>query len=53
LATSSMILTGKWKGEGVFNVEQLDPDPFMEEVAKDGLPWTEAFDDKVPEAEWK
>ena len=24
---------------GVWNVEQLDPDPFMEEVAKQGLKW--------------
>ena len=34
-----MMLTGKWKGEGVFNVEQLNPDPFMEELGKQGLPW--------------
>lgn len=50
---AKMMLTGQWKGEGVFNVEQLDPDPFMAEVAKDGLPWTEVFDNQVPEAEWK
>jgi saccharopine dehydrogenase (NAD+, L-lysine forming) len=31
---------GLWgKETGVWNVEQLDPDPFMEEVAKQGLPW--------------
>jgi len=34
-----MILKGIWKGEGVFNMEQLDPDPFMEELNKRGLPW--------------
>jgi saccharopine dehydrogenase (NAD+, L-lysine-forming) len=34
-----MMLTGEWKGEGVFNVEQLNPDPFMEELGKQGLPW--------------
>jgi saccharopine dehydrogenase (NAD+, L-lysine-forming) len=34
-----MIATGKWKGQGVFNMEQLDPDPFLEDVAKRGLPW--------------
>jgi saccharopine dehydrogenase (NAD+, L-lysine forming) len=34
-----MIATGKWKGHGVFNMEQLDPDPFLEDVAKRGLPW--------------
>ena len=26
---AKMIFTGEWKGEGVFNVEQLNPDPFM------------------------
>jgi saccharopine dehydrogenase (NAD+, L-lysine-forming) len=38
-----MMLTGKWKGQGVFNVEELDPDPFMEALGKYGLPWTERF----------
>ena len=28
-----------WKGAGVFNMEQLDPDPFLEDVARQGLPW--------------
>jgi saccharopine dehydrogenase (NAD+, L-lysine-forming) len=36
-----MLLTGKWKGEGVFNVEQFDPDPFMEKIGEHGLPWNE------------
>ncbi len=35
-----MMARGEWGSEaGVFNVEQLNPDPFMEEVAKQGLPW--------------
>lgn len=35
-----MLAKGLWNpGPGVFNVEELDPDPFMEEVAKQGLPW--------------
>lgn len=34
-----MFFKGLWKGEGVFNVEQLPPQPFLEEVAKQGLPW--------------
>jgi saccharopine dehydrogenase (NAD+, L-lysine-forming) len=34
-----MMVTGKWKGAGVFNMEQLDPDPFLDDVAKRGLPW--------------
>jgi saccharopine dehydrogenase (NAD+, L-lysine-forming) len=36
---AKMMLTGKWKGEGVFNMEQLDPDPFMEALNQHGLPW--------------
>ena len=37
-----MMLTGKWQGTGVFNVEEFDPDPFMDELNRCGLPWTEA-----------
>jgi len=36
---AAMVLTGAWKGEGVFNIEQLDPDPFMEMLNRHGLPW--------------
>ncbi|MFZ7127418.1 MAG: saccharopine dehydrogenase C-terminal domain-containing protein [Desulfobacterales bacterium] len=38
-----MMLTGKWSGKGVFNMEQFDPDPFMEQLPLHGLPWTETF----------
>jgi saccharopine dehydrogenase (NAD+, L-lysine forming) len=34
-----MILTGAWQGAGVYNMEQLDPDKFMEALNKYGLPW--------------
>lgn len=34
-----MVLTGVWKGAGVFNIEQLDPDRFMEALNKYGLSW--------------
>lgn len=36
---AAMVLTGKWAGEGVFNMEQLDPDPFMDMLNEHGLPW--------------
>lgn len=36
---AAMVLTGEWEGEGVFNVEQFPPDPFLEAVARQGLPW--------------
>lgn len=38
-----MVLTGKWKKPGVFNVEEFDPDPFMDALNKWGLPWRENF----------
>ncbi|HRS19837.1 MAG TPA: saccharopine dehydrogenase C-terminal domain-containing protein, partial [Bacteroidales bacterium] len=34
-----MFLTGKWTGTGVFNVEEFNPDPFMEVIGTYGLPW--------------
>jgi len=34
-----MMMTGAWRGAGVFNMEQLDPDPFMEKLNIHGLPW--------------
>ena len=37
---AKMILEGKWKAAGVWNMEQFDPDPFMEDLNKYGLPWT-------------
>ena len=37
---AKMMLTGTWKKPGVYNMEQFDPDPFMEELEKQGLPWT-------------
>ena len=38
-----MVLTGKWNKPGVYNVEEFDPDPFMEALNKLGLPWVEDF----------
>ncbi|MBM3618391.1 MAG: saccharopine dehydrogenase family protein [Alphaproteobacteria bacterium] len=34
-----MVLQGLWSGVGVRNVEQFDPTPFLDELAKQGLPW--------------
>ncbi|MDH3625876.1 MAG: saccharopine dehydrogenase family protein [Myxococcales bacterium] len=36
---AKMMLTGAWRGKGVFNVEELDPHPFLSELAVRGLPW--------------
>jgi saccharopine dehydrogenase (NAD+, L-lysine forming) len=40
---AAMILTGKWNKAGVYNIEEFNPDPFMEELNKWGLPWVEDF----------
>ncbi|MCQ2286160.1 MAG: saccharopine dehydrogenase family protein [Bacteroidales bacterium] len=45
---AKMILTGQWNGQGVFNVEDFDPDPFMAEIGKYGLPWHEEIDKDLP-----
>ena len=34
-----MLMTGTWQGPGVFNIEEFDPDPFMDALNKWGLPW--------------
>jgi saccharopine dehydrogenase (NAD+, L-lysine-forming) len=34
-----LMLTGAWRGRGVFNVEEFDPDPFMAQLGPHGLPW--------------
>lgn len=36
---AKLMLQGKWSGVGVFNMEQFDPDPFMDEMNTQGLPW--------------
>ncbi|RLW54439.1 MAG: saccharopine dehydrogenase [gamma proteobacterium symbiont of Stewartia floridana] len=36
---AKMILQGKWRKPGVWNMEQYDPDPFMADLNRYGLPW--------------
>ncbi len=36
---AKMMLEGKWMKPGVWNIEQMDPDPFMEDMNRYGLPW--------------
>lgn len=36
---AKMVLDGHWEKPGVYNMEQHDPDPFMEALAQYGLPW--------------
>lgn len=39
-----MFATGQWKKPGVYNTEEFDPDPFMEQLNIQGLPWHEMSD---------
>ncbi len=36
---AKLLLEGIWSGKGVYNIEEFDPDPFMEELNRQGLPW--------------
>jgi len=38
-----LVSKGIWSGAGVFNIEEFDPDPFMDALNKWGLPWQESF----------
>jgi saccharopine dehydrogenase (NAD+, L-lysine-forming) len=40
---AALVLTGQWRKPGVWNIEQFDPDPFMDALNKWGLPWQESF----------
>lgn len=38
-----LVMNGTWKGAGVFNIEEFDPDPFMDALNIWGLPWEEDY----------
>ncbi|MCZ6671875.1 MAG: saccharopine dehydrogenase family protein [Verrucomicrobia bacterium] len=46
---AKQMLSGKWKQTGVWNIEQLDPDSFMNDLNKFGLPWQVVELDKHPD----
>ncbi len=41
---AKMMVTDQWKKPGVYNVEEFNPDPFMDELNKCGLPWKVELD---------
>jgi saccharopine dehydrogenase (NAD+, L-lysine-forming) len=45
MLAAKLLLEGKWKKPGVWNVEQFDPDPFMAQIGNYGLPWVETTPD--------
>ena len=38
-----LVMNGTWTKPGVYNIEEFDPDPFMDALNKWGLPWKEDF----------
>ncbi len=38
-----LVMNGTWNKPGVYNIEEFDPDPFMDALNKWGLPWQESF----------
>lgn len=38
-----LVMNGTWQKPGVYNIEEFDPDPFMDALNKWGLPWQEDF----------
>jgi len=44
-----MVMSGEWQGQGVFNVEELNPDPFMEALNRYGLPWQVVGHEPLPD----
>jgi saccharopine dehydrogenase (NAD+, L-lysine-forming) len=49
MAAAMMVMNGTWTGKGVFNMEQLDPEPFLEVVSKNGLPFKVVDHDPLPD----
>lgn len=45
---AKLMATGTWFKPGVYNVEEMNPDPFMEQVGGYGLPWNEVIDKPLP-----
>lgn len=43
-----MLTNDEWMQPGVWNVEQLNPDPFMEKLNEHGLPWNERINLELP-----
>jgi saccharopine dehydrogenase-like NADP-dependent oxidoreductase len=46
-----MLMTGKWNKPGVYNIEEFDPDPFMDALNKWGLPWKESLQPELVDHE--
>jgi saccharopine dehydrogenase (NAD+, L-lysine-forming) len=41
MLSTKLMAEGTWMKKGVWNIEQMDPDPFMNQIGEWGLPWEE------------
>ena len=44
-----LVMNGTWQKPGVYNIEEFDPDPFMDALNKWGLPWQVCEDPQIVE----
>ncbi len=42
-----LVMQGVWITPGVHNIEEFDPDPFMDALNRWGLPWQESFNPEL------
>ncbi len=42
-----LVMQGVWQKPGVHNIEEFDPDPFMDALNRWGLPWQESFNPEL------
>ena len=45
---AKLMMENIWMQPGVYNCEEMDPDPFMSQIGKFGLPWQEAVNIDLP-----
>ena len=45
---AKLMMEGVWMKPGVYNTEEMNPDPFMAQIGKYGLPWQEAINIDLP-----
>ena len=46
-----LVMNGEWQKPGVWNVEEFNPDPFMDALNKWGLPWQETLNPELLDLE--
>jgi saccharopine dehydrogenase (NAD+, L-lysine forming) len=47
-----LITQGIWRGTGVMSPEQFDPDPFLDRLKREGMPWHVRDDSALPAIPW-